>query len=91
MATAAAFPLLLVPAWVVVHLEKATKTEDVLTVFHERTNTRQQIEVLQGKMKFYEQSAALSEIDVNILATASIAPIEIAGWQPDPRFSPGNM
>jgi hypothetical protein len=63
-------------------LEKATKTEDVLSVFHELTNTRQQIEVLQGKMKYYEQSAALSSIDVAILATASIAPIEIAGWQP---------
>jgi uncharacterized lipoprotein YehR (DUF1307 family) len=63
-------------------LEKATKTDDVLTVFRELTNTRQQIEVLQGKMKYYEQSAALSAIDVNILATASIAPIEIAGWQP---------
>ncbi len=63
-------------------LEKATKTEDVLTVFRELTNTRQQIEVIQGKMKYYEQSAALSSIDVSILATASIAPIEIAGWQP---------
>jgi hypothetical protein len=63
-------------------LERATKTEDVLSVFHELTNTRQQIEVIQGKMKYYLQSAALSSIDVNILATASIAPIEIAGWQP---------
>jgi len=63
-------------------LEKATKTEDVLSVFKELTNTRQQIETIQGRMKYYEQSAAFSAIDVNILATASIAPIEIAGWQP---------
>ena len=63
-------------------LEKATKTEDVLSIFRELTNTRQQIEVIQGKMKYYQQSAALSAIDVNILAAASVAPIEIAGWQP---------
>ena len=63
-------------------LENATKTEDVLSVFQQLTSIRQQIEVTQGKIKFYEQSAALSAIDVSILAQASIAPIEIAGWQP---------
>jgi hypothetical protein len=63
-------------------LEKSTKTEDVLSVFRELTSTRQQIDVIQGKMKYYERSAALSAIDVNIMATASVAPIEIAGWQP---------
>ena len=63
-------------------LENATKTEDVLSVFQQLTSIRQDIEVTQGKIKFYEQSAALSAIDVSILAAASIAPIEIAGWQP---------
>lgn len=63
-------------------LENASKTEDVLAVFHELTNIRQDIEVTKGKMKYYEQSAALSVIDVNILAQASVAPIVIAGWQP---------
>jgi len=63
-------------------LEGASKTEDVLAVFRELTNIRQEIEVIKGKMKYFEQSADLSVIDVNILAQASIAPIVIAGWQP---------
>lgn len=63
-------------------LDNATKTEDVLSVFQQLTNIQQQIEVTTGKIKFYEQSAALSAIDVSILASASIAPIQIAGWQP---------
>ncbi len=63
-------------------LENATKTEDVLSVFQQLTSIRQDIEVTKGKIKYYEQSASLSAIDVSILAQASIAPIEIAGWQP---------
>jgi hypothetical protein len=63
-------------------LENATKTEDVLSVFQQLTSIRQDIEVTQGKIKFYEQSAALSAIDVSILAEASVAPIVIGGWQP---------
>jgi hypothetical protein len=63
-------------------LENTNKTADVLSVFQQLTSIRQDIEVTQGKIKFYEQSAALSAIDVNILAQASIAPIQIAGWQP---------
>jgi hypothetical protein len=63
-------------------MESATKTEDVLSVFNQLSNVRQQIDVTQGKIKFYEQSASLSAIDVNILAQSGIAPLQIAGWQP---------
>jgi hypothetical protein len=62
--------------------ESATKTEDVLSVFRELTNVRQQIEVIKGQMKYYEESASLSAIDVQILAQAGIAPLSIGGWQP---------
>lgn len=63
-------------------LQTQTKTDDALAVFRELTNIRQQIETTQGKMKFYEQSSSLSSIDVEILATDSIAPIAIGGWEP---------
>jgi hypothetical protein len=33
-------------------------------------------------MKYYEQSAALSSISVQLIANAAMQPITIAGWQP---------
>lgn len=63
-------------------MDKAEKTEDVLSVFNQLTDIRGKIEVIVGQMKYYEQSAAMSAISVRILAEKTIKPIEIAGWQP---------
>jgi hypothetical protein len=63
-------------------LDRATKTEDVLNVFNQLTQIRSQIEVLKGQMKYYEQSAALSAISVELVPTASQQPITIGTWQP---------
>ncbi len=63
-------------------METTTKTEDALAVFKELTNIRQEIEVIQGKMKFFEKSASLSSISVNILAHETIAPVKVSGWEP---------
>jgi hypothetical protein len=63
-------------------LENATKTEDVLTVFNQLTAIREQIELVKGQMKYYEESAALSAINITIVAEATIQPIEIGGWKP---------
>lgn len=63
-------------------MSAATKTEDVMAVFRELTSVREQIEVLQGQIKYYRESAALSAISVNIQAKASIEPITIGSWQP---------
>jgi hypothetical protein len=60
----------------------ATKTEDVLSVFNQLTNIRQQIEQIKGQMQYYEQAASLSAISVEILSSAGVAPLSIAGWQP---------
>ena len=62
--------------------DSATKTEDVLNVFTRLTDIRQQIEQIKGKMKYYEESAALSSISVSLLSKAGIAPISIGGWEP---------
>lgn len=63
-------------------LESATDSGDALNIFNQLTSIREQIEVVKGQIKYYEQSAALSAISVRIIAEATIQPIEIAGWKP---------
>lgn len=63
-------------------MDNATKTEDVLNVFAQLTQIRGQIEVIQGQIKFYDESSATSAITVDIVSTASIKPLTIGGWQP---------
>ena len=60
----------------------ATKTEDVLAVYNQLVQIRQQIEVIQGQINYYKESAALSAINVTLVAQASVQPLQIGGWQP---------
>ncbi len=64
-------------------MEEATKTEDVLAVYNQLVYTREQIEVIKGQMKYYEESAALSAITLDIAPNIATQPIEIGGWHPD--------
>lgn len=63
-------------------MEKAEKTEDVLAVYNQLVQVREQIEVIKGQIKYYEQSAALSSISVNLIADEAIQPLTIGRWQP---------
>jgi outer membrane biogenesis lipoprotein LolB len=63
-------------------MDSATKTEDVLSVYSQLVSVREQIELIKGQMKYYEQSAALSSISIQLMANAAVQPIIIAGWQP---------
>lgn len=63
-------------------MDDAFKTEDVLRVFNELKNVNEQIEVLKGQIQYYEQSAKLSAISVNIKAKESVQPIKVGGWEP---------
>lgn len=63
-------------------MASATKTEDVLSVYSQLVSVREQIELIKGQMKYYEQSAALSSISIQLIPNASMQPITIAGWQP---------
>lgn len=63
-------------------MDNATKTEDVISVFRELTTVRGEIEVIQGQIKYYRESASLSAININLQAKAAVEPITIAGWQP---------
>jgi hypothetical protein len=63
-------------------MQGATETEDVVNVFNQLVYYREQIELVKGQMKYYEQAAALSAITVRIIAEETVEPIKIAGWEP---------
>lgn len=64
-------------------METATRTEDVLNVLNELRSVTEQIEVLKGQIKYYEESAAMSAISVNLQAQETVAPITVGGWKPE--------
>lgn len=64
-------------------METATKTEDVLNVLNELRSVTEQIEVLKGQIKYYEELAAMSAISVNLQAQETVAPITVGGWKPE--------
>lgn len=63
-------------------MENADTTEDVIAIFRELTSIRSEIEVIQGQIKYYRESASLSAINVNLQAEEALEPITIAGWEP---------
>ena len=63
-------------------MKQATATEDVVNVFNQLVYYREQIELVKGQMKYYEESAALSSISVHVIAKETIQPLQIAGWEP---------
>ncbi len=63
-------------------MANATATEDVIAVFQELTTIREDIEVLQGQLQYYQESAKLSAISITLQAKEAVAPITIGGWRP---------
>jgi hypothetical protein len=63
-------------------MEEAKRTEDVLAVYSQLTQVREEIEIIKGRMKFLEQSAALSSIQVELMANEAVQPLTVGGWQP---------
>lgn len=63
-------------------MASAYKTEDVLAVYNQLTWIREEIEVIKGRIQYFEQSAAMSAITVDILADEAVQPLTIGGWQP---------
>ena len=64
-------------------LDNTTDLDATLKVFNELTRVREEIEVLEGHIKYLEESSALSSLTVSFVAEASVQPIEIAGWKPE--------
>lgn len=63
-------------------MDRAYSTEDVLNVYQQLTQVREQIEVIEGQMKYYRESVALSAISVDLIAEESVEPLSVAGWKP---------
>lgn len=64
-------------------MENTDDLEATMSVFRELTNIRGQIEVMEGHIKYLQESSALSSISVDFVAEASLQPIEIGGWKPE--------
>jgi uncharacterized lipoprotein YehR (DUF1307 family) len=63
-------------------LSTTTKTEDWLQVFNQLTQTRSDIEVLKGQIKYYDESARFSSVSVNLQAQEAVKPITVGKWEP---------
>lgn len=63
-------------------MDNAFSTDDVLSVYNQLVQVREQIEVIKGQIKYYEEAAALSAISVELMANAAVQPLKIGGWQP---------
>lgn len=61
----------------------ATSTEDVMMVFNQLVQVRGEIESVKGQMQYFEQSARLSAITLELIADAAAQPLQIAGWHPE--------
>jgi len=63
-------------------MNNADGTEDVINTFNQLVYYREQIELVKGQIKYYEEAAALSAISVRIVAEETIQPVVIGKWEP---------
>lgn len=63
-------------------MDGATRTEDVLSVYGQLVSVREQIEVIKGQIKYYDESAAFSQISVDLVPDVVAQPLDIGGWRP---------
>lgn len=63
-------------------MDQATRTEDVLRVYQELVRIREQIEVLEGRKRYLEQSSAMARITVTLRRRPAATPVSSGGWEP---------
>jgi hypothetical protein len=63
-------------------LKTTTNTDDVVNIFNQLVSYREQIEVIKGQIKYYDEAAALSAITVRIVAEETVQPVVIGKWEP---------
>jgi hypothetical protein len=59
-----------------------TKAEDVLRVYDSLRQVREEIEVIKGRIQYFEQSALLSAVTIELLPDVVSQPLQIGRWQP---------
>ena len=64
-------------------MAKADKTEDVMAVYNQLMQVNEQIEVLKGQIKYYDEASNMSQIAVTLQSEAAIAPLTVGGWKPE--------
>jgi hypothetical protein len=63
-------------------MERAGEIKDVLSVQQELMRVREQIEIVKGRIKFLEESAAMSRITANFATEEEELPIVEERWRP---------
>jgi hypothetical protein len=62
-------------------LAEAKRTEDVLAVYNELVNIRGQIEMIEGQLKYYRESADMALITLSLTPDIATQPIDVGSWQ----------
>jgi hypothetical protein len=63
-------------------MSHAEKSEDVLNIYNQLVSVRGQIEMIRGRLRYYDEAATYSSIQVTLRPTPIIQSVEIAGWRP---------
>ncbi len=63
-------------------MAEKTTPEEVLNVFNQMVYYREQIELIKGQMKYYEEASTLSAVTLKLVAEETLQPLEIGGWEP---------
>jgi hypothetical protein len=62
--------------------QRTGNAEDILAVYREITDIRQQIEQLKGRMQYLERMTALASIDIELIPDQLGEPVTQPAWQP---------
>lgn len=62
--------------------KNATNTEEALSIYTQKMQVTEQIEVIKGQIKYYDESVSTSAITIEISSKQSIATLTVAGWKP---------
>ena len=63
-------------------MEASSNAEYVLDVFEHLRQVRQEIEITKGRIQFYEQSARMSAVSIELLPDVAARPLQIGRWEP---------
>jgi len=58
------------------------KTEDILEVHRELSVIRQQIEQIQGRIRYLENLSAMATVQITLTPDALLQPVIVGGWRP---------
>ena len=64
-------------------MASAFSTEDVLAVYNQLVQVRGEIEMVKGQIQYYEESASLSAVTVDLIPDVAAQPLQIGGWRPE--------